>query len=109
MSIIIKKFDTYGVKYSSPMVSGVTKAWASIACYDFHVEVGYIVFPDSYPLPANLYTNNKIKIHFHISRFNDIIGILRYEKPLHFYFDESKKEGWIGTVSHEPIGEQEPV
>jgi hypothetical protein len=74
-----------------------------------HEIVAYISFFDTTPLPDNSYTNNLINIHFPISRFNDVIGILRYEKPLRIQFDTSKLEGYIQTKEMELIGEQEGV
>jgi len=48
-------------------------------------------------------------MYLDISRFNDIITLLRYEKPFRMYFDDSKKEASIQSFSNEPVGEQEGV
>jgi len=50
----------------------------------------------------------KITIRYHIDRFNDIINILRYEKPLKIYIDTESLIGGISTGTSEPVGEQEP-
>jgi hypothetical protein len=74
--------------------------------------VGTIQFLDEDPLPKNSYSNNRIKMHLHISYFNDIIGLLRYEKPIQLCFDDTKFEAWIEpkpSVTREPVGEQEGV
>lgn len=104
MAIIIKNFDSYGMEYWSFQDD---HANASIRCNDGTLMVGYLKFEDFYPLSHNSYTNNVIRMHFHISYFNDVITLLRYEKPLQLWFDDVKNGGRIQTISHEPVGEQE--
>ena len=59
-------------------------------------------------LPAKISINEwKITIRYHIDRFNDIINILRYEKPLKIYLDTESLIGGISTGTSEPVGEQE--
>ena len=41
-----------------------------------------------------------------MSRFDDVITILRYEKPLYLLMTRDLI-GWIGTSDLEPVGEQE--
>jgi hypothetical protein len=67
---------------------------------------------DREKLDLNSYTDNVINMNCHISRFNDIINIIRYEKPLRIVFDSSKVEAWIESspsTEYEPVGEQEGV
>jgi hypothetical protein len=110
MAIIVKNFDSYGMKYwSLKEPDGVDRALASINCNDGNVVVGYLNFQDFYPLDENSHTNNIITMHFHISRLNDVIGFLRYETPLQLWFDDTKNGGRIQTISHEPVGEQEQI
>lgn len=88
--------------------SGVSKVWAVISCYNASQTVGVIWFIDTYPIPyKNSIENDLIKIFFHTSHFNDIIGILRYEKPLKLQFDIEKEEGSVLTLTYEPVGELE--
>ena len=79
MAIIIKNFDSYGMEYWSLQDD---HAIATIRCNDGTVMVGYLHFGDVYPLGHNLYSNNIIRMNFHISHLNDVITFLRYEKPL---------------------------
>jgi hypothetical protein len=110
MAIITKDFDSYSFYYASNTnPGGVTNVYSSMNLNNGHDVVAYIGFFDTTPLPDNSYTNNIITIHFPISRFNDFIGILRYEKPLRIQFDTSKLEGHIQTKNPELVGEQEGV
>jgi hypothetical protein len=110
MAIITKDFDSYHFYYASNTnPGGVTNVYSSMSLKNGHEIVAYISFFDTTPLPDNSYTNNLINIHFPISRFNDVIGILRYEKPLRIQFDTSKLEGYIQTKEMELVGEQEGV
>ncbi|HXV87921.1 MAG TPA: hypothetical protein VD710_02385 [Nitrososphaeraceae archaeon] len=97
----------YQVNYVSKKEVG-SNLHAVIDCYNGvnHDHVGNITFYDT-PLPYNTFTNNIIRIYFDISRFNDIIGLLRYEKPIVMYFDDSSKYGWILAYTYEPVGEEE--
>jgi hypothetical protein len=111
MTTITKDFDTYQIKYASRKVqtsSGLSTLYAVITCQSGtnHVQVGTIWFLDT-PLQDSSYTNNIITMCLDISRFNDIVTLLRYEKPFRMYFDDSKKEASIQSFSHEAVGEQE--
>ena len=114
LNVIEKWFDSYLVTYVSmdlgdPASSG-TKCFAYIACYDKKQLVGLIKFYERQPPPVNSYRgtdpNYIVSINFHISRFNDIINILRYHKPLALSFDLMKLEGAVNS-DFEPIGQQE--
>jgi hypothetical protein len=114
MAIISKGFDSYSIKYSSRKGQS-TNLYAAITLYNGinHNTAGFIWFTDFSVQDDNSYKNNKIHLNFDISRFNNIVTILRYEKPLKIYLnDNSKKEGWIQTSVQasgiEPVGEQEP-
>lgn len=113
MTTITKDFDTYQIKYASRKIqtnSGLSTLYANITCLSGtnHVQVGTIRFLDT-PLQDSSYANNVITMYLDILRFNDIVTLLRYEKPFRMYFDESKKEASIQSFSHEPVGEQEGV
>jgi hypothetical protein len=90
--------------------SGVSKVWAAINCNNVNQYVGTLWFVDTYPIPfQNALSKDGIVIYYNTSHFNDIIGILRYEKPLRLELDTDKLEGSIVTYSYEPVGEQEGV
>jgi hypothetical protein len=86
-----------------------TKTIASITCFKGNIDVGSIIFLEILPLDENIMENGKIRMRLHLSRFNDVIGILRYEEPLRMFFDDVKKEAYINTGTLEPRGEQEGV
>jgi hypothetical protein len=65
-------------------------------------------YPDNVSLPANQSTVNGIYLNYRLSRFADVMTMLKEEKPLYLYFDTTKKFGYVGTSS-EPVGEQEGV
>jgi hypothetical protein len=66
---------------------------AAIYCYWQGESIGRMIFYNLDPLPASSYYGSlapgkkvELEIVFHLDRFNDIINIVRYEKPLSFDF-----------------------
>jgi hypothetical protein len=111
MPYVIKPFDKYVLYYISPSGSGPqvgVPQLAEIDCFNKREGRAGIIyfFPDGTNLPQNTSTINGIYIYFHLSCFNDVITILREEKPLNLAFNEEKKIAYIQT-STEPIGERE--
>ncbi len=101
MNPIAKDFDQYRLQYYSGQ--------AYIECWKGPVCVGNIVFvKETLPLPANKFANNALAIYYPLSRFNDVVTILRYEKPLYLWFNPDNLLGCVSTTK-EPIGEQERV
>jgi hypothetical protein len=103
----------FTIKYeNNKSITGANTCLAVIGCWNLvtKVRVGSIGFADWDPINDNSYTNNQIHLQFHVSRFNDIISILRYEKPLTLKIDTTSSNGWIATSdsAYEPVGEQEP-
>jgi hypothetical protein len=58
------------------------------------------------PFP-NVKLNSGPYINFAISRFNDVITILREEKPLYLSFNTNNKVGGVVTDEREEVGEEE--
>jgi hypothetical protein len=109
MTFIVKPFDTYQIKYMSTTYSGTSRVYAAINCYNGNQMVAVLWFLDNYPIPdQNSFEKDEMKIIYHTRHFNDIVGILRYEKPLRLEFDTVKKEGSVLTATWEPAGEEEP-
>jgi hypothetical protein len=105
MRWIDKQFDRYLLSYKT----GGENELATIACYTSSPwqYVGRMVFY-SENIPPNTTTGNNLpSLHFHASQFNDIIDILRYEKPLFLRMNTGSLNGELATSSEE-IGEQEP-
>jgi hypothetical protein len=100
-----KNFNKYYIYYTTKE-GHVTP---SIPIYNDDQSIGYIFFTEKLPTSKNYISNEgKITLRYHIDRFNDIINILRYEKPLKIYLDTESSIGGIGTGDFEPVGEQEP-
>jgi hypothetical protein len=120
-SLIQVSFYTYAVSYYSELYNppsapntNYSRSFVHIDCFNDKKEtVGYIKFYDRELIPPNLIIgsspNYKPVINFHVSRFSDIIGLLRYEKPLILYMNQNTLEGAVVANSYEPIGEQEGV
>jgi len=53
-------------------------------------------------------TVNGIYLYYRISRFADVMTILKEEKPLYLSLNTSNSSGYVGTY-YEPVGEQEGV
>lgn len=65
-----------------------------------------VFFKDSAPIPPNA-SYPEPSIHYPLSRFNDVINILREEKPLYLFLNLDNKIGILGTTDTEPAGEEE--
>ena len=81
-----------------------------IDCFDDNFNRKGIIyfFPETTQLPANNKNINGIYLYFRLSRFTDVMTILKEEKPLHLCLNTTNLVGYIGTGS-EPVGEQEGV
>jgi hypothetical protein len=81
---------------------------AKINCYKNNKLVGEIRFyKDDFNIPVSNIQDGILKINFPISRFNDVITILRYEKPLYIVVNTQHNFGGVANTSKEPIGEEE--
>ncbi|HJT85350.1 MAG TPA: hypothetical protein VJ697_12795 [Nitrososphaeraceae archaeon] len=98
-----KDFNKYYIYYTTTE-GHVTP---SIPVYNDSQSIGYIFFSEKLPPSRNSINEGKITLHYHIDRFNDIINILRYEKPLKIYIDSESLIGGISTGDSEPVGKQE--
>jgi hypothetical protein len=100
-----KNFNKYYIYYETKE-GQITNT--NIQVYNDNQSIGYINFTEKLPVSKNSISNEgKITVRYHIDRFNDIINILRYEKPLRIYIDNESLRGGISTAS-ESTGEQEP-
>lgn len=105
--IIKNHFDSYKFWYYSSF-----SYEALIYLYKAGELVGRIVFiKDSEELPENgmasPFGTPVPSIHLHVSRFNDVVNILREEKPLHLFLNIDHKIGILATDDFEPVGEEE--
>jgi hypothetical protein len=103
MPIVKTEFDAYIIRYYSG-----AHMEASILCYKGPAYVGRCGFyKDDSPIPDNVKLNSGPYINFAISRFNDVITILREEKPLYLSFNTNNKVGGVVTDEREEVGEEE--
>ncbi len=101
-------FDAYqAFYYSGPtQFQGVIQVYASGV---FNGRIGF--YPDAGPIVPNgeiMPTGVKVpSINYPISRFEAVMDMLRFEKPLYLFLDTVTTIGFIGTSQLEPVGEQE--
>jgi hypothetical protein len=80
---------------------------ALIYVYQDGKYVGRIVFfKDAASTPANA-SYPEPSIHYPLVRFNDVINILREEKPLYLHLNLDNMIGTLATTDLEPTGEEE--
>jgi len=98
-----KYFDAYRIWHGTGTSTDV-----HIRCIHGNTTVGNIYFkPDGTNMPSNSRTSRGVlNLYYSISRFNEIITTLRYEKPLWIWFDTDTKWGYIATAQ-ESTGEEE--
>ena len=102
MATEIKKYHV--LVYGSP--AGYQTNRAQIALYDgSNKTVAYVRFND----PGMLFENdsmsgNRIKMHLPSTMFQNVLDILRNEKPVYIYFAQGR--GFLST-SKEPVGKGE--
>lgn len=98
------EFDSYRLYYHSAPQYG----WQSrLYLYNDGAFVGSIFFmKDGVNIPANVEVDGHPRLHFPASKFEEIMNILRHEKPLYISLVPSNGIGTIST-SGEPIGEEE--
>lgn len=101
-------FDSYQAFY----YSGPTQLQAVIQVYASGVFNGRLGFyPDAGPVVPNgeiQPTGVKVPaINYPLSRFSNVMDMLRYEKPLYIFLDTTNGIGFLGTSQLEPVGEQE--
>jgi hypothetical protein len=101
MALVTEDIGSYTVKYASfKYSSGVSKVIPSISLFNRGRNVAVLSFVDTYPIPYenSISADNKIKIYFHISHFNEIINILRHhdmDQSVSLEYDSSRGEGSI--------------
>lgn len=110
MTRISKNFDSYYIHYRS----NHPREECNIVLMGDGDYKGNIVFYNEIPPKCNFVTEDGrqiINLCYHLGRFNDIVNILRYEKPLQIYIcDEVDKSGvWSGAITTdlERVGEEE--
>ena len=90
--------------YGSP--AGYQTNRAQISLYDSaNKPVAYVRFNDPGMFFENDYQSGGIiRMHLPSSMFQNVLNVLRYEKPVYIYFAQNR--GFLST-SKEPVGEEE--
>lgn len=99
----LTRVDAYEVLYSG-------NAFAPrIALKNAGNYIGQLIFkPNAAPLPADANVNGQVQIYYHLESFQNVIDLLRNEKPIYLYFNGAGAglENGIKTMS-EKVGEGE--
>ena len=101
MYSISKQIDSYRIAYNrdNPQAPSRMLAYIHLSDKDNN-RIGTLRLVDQSLLPENIINQDgTFDIFYHIDRFNDIINILRYEKPLWVSIDSNFKSGQIQTFS----------
>jgi delta-aminolevulinic acid dehydratase/porphobilinogen synthase len=84
---------------------GYVESRAQIALFSGSTVLGYVRFHDAgMPFPTDSKSGAQIVMHQPSAMFENVIDVLRNEKPIHFYFVSG--HAFLGTAA-EPIGEAE--
>jgi hypothetical protein len=103
MATVSKPFDSYKIFYYSGHPYE-----ALIYCYQAGAYVGRIVFfKDAASTPANANYASGPSIHYPLSRYADVVDLLRHEKPLSLFLNLDNLIGILSTDENEPTGEDE--
>ena len=105
--VYTKSFDLYKLYY----VSHHDAVPAQLLLYHGSTFVGWTYFyHDNLALPDHTWAgpDSLFILRFKISEFENIMSILRHEKPLLALYNTETKYGGFGTIDKEPIGEEEP-
>jgi hypothetical protein len=109
MTIISQSFDHYNITYYSGYhYEALIDLFMGSPFIDTPAFVGRIAFvQDGAPIPPNDEYFGAPRLYYPLRRFNDVINILREEKPLWLYLNLDHKVGFIATARREPVGEEE--
>lgn len=85
---------------------GTSVIGAFIHCYHNSKNImSCIFYNDESNVPANS-KGLRVDLKYPMSKFSNVLDVLRNEEPLYFGFIESSKVGYIAT-HREPVGEEE--
>jgi hypothetical protein len=86
--------------------SGYQDNRAQITLYDDVNVLGYVRFHDpGMPFPNDSQSGALITMHLPSAMFENVLDVLRNEKPVNYYF--AAAHAFLGTGSVEPVGEGE--
>ncbi len=102
-------------KYSATLYAGGSESNlqcnAIVNCYNdtqsTPVMTAYF-YHDGYFIPPNSKHVDRVNLRYSISEYDHFLDLLRNEKPVYFFYNETTKVGYIRT-GQEPIGEAELI
>jgi hypothetical protein len=97
------RIDSYEVLYSANSFS------PRIALKNAGNYIGQLLFlPNGAALPADTVVNKQAQLHYHLEHFQNVVDLLRNEKPIYMYYNGSGGgfENGIKTMI-EKVGEGE--
>lgn len=119
MPLIVKKVDRYLIDYVGGTSLQEGTAGAIITCFGATPHAGGIgftpvgtitFFADSRVTPSNQHLpDDTIALYYEMSRFNDVVNILRYSTPLQIAVNTETSYGYLGNAQTEDVGQQEGV
>jgi len=110
MANVFVEITTYKVfMYGGPNGNGGADAAISLGIPEGWAFMRF--FPEGYDIPANskvTHASGKpiYYIHYRSDQLENCIDLLRNEKPMYFFFNDTSKAAYI-TTSNEPVGEDE--
>jgi hypothetical protein len=109
MPFVAKNIEHYTVNYIGGSALQGKMAGANIQCYNAAGRVGGIsFFADNLIFqPNQVLPDGTLSLTYEMSRFDDVINTLRYEKPLILAVNPDTGFGYLGNAELEPVGEQE--
>lgn len=104
MGIAYTGFNSYSIQY----LSQDPNREAIVLCYQDTEIVGYIEFvKNGVDLPPNVGKYHASTIYYRLSRFQNIVSMLREESPLMLQVNTNTGVGMLTTASREPVGDEE--
>jgi hypothetical protein len=109
MAYVSRAFTKYVVYYisgNSPQIGVPQDIEIDLFDDDWKRAGAVYFYPDTIAnLPQCNENINGIYLYFRTSRFNDVMTMLKDEKPLTLYFNQEKKHGYI--LANEQVGGHE--
>jgi hypothetical protein len=107
--VVSKPFDNYSLHYYGGVTLQNNGPGADIDCFAGTTRIGSIrFFKDDVIMPANAVgSDGTVVLYYEMSRYNDVVTTLRYEKPLHLVVNPATGFGYVGSGEMEPVGEEE--
>jgi hypothetical protein len=110
MAITFVRVATYQVlAYGGPGGNDGAEAAISLGIPEAYAFLSF--YPDGVPLPPNsrqMHVSGKpmFNVSYRAAHFGTIVDLLRYERPIRFFFRDDNLASYL-TTADEPVGEEE--